>query len=182
MMGFPKVLVLLVFLGAAFADEEAKGLSFDPSRGTVEGCVIDCSEGGYHQHPTDCTKFVQCTPSGPMALPCPEDTLWDQDSLTCNHDESVTGETGSYLTPDGRPCPEVPEEPTTPATPGRCWFKCPEEHGEFAHPRNCERYFYCVHWFPVPVKCPFGLHFNQRTNRCAIPLLARCQASPDAEC
>jgi len=187
-MGFNKVLVLLVFLGAAFAEKDAEaevvGLA---ALNTVEGCIINCSAGGYHQHPTDCHKFIQCAPSGLHVLPCPEDTVWDQENTVCNHDDSVTCQTGEYLTPEGKPCPEVlttlaPEVPTTPATPEECHFKCPEKYGRFAHPRDCKRYFSCFHRIPIPAKCPFGLHFNTKANRCTIPLLARCEATPDAEC
>ncbi|KAK7084019.1 hypothetical protein SK128_027573 [Halocaridina rubra] len=82
--------ILLVFLGAAFADGDAKAPAVvGKAQNTVEGCVIDCSAGGYFQHPTDCQKFIQCAPAGPTVLTCPETTIWDQEVTACNHDDAV---------------------------------------------------------------------------------------------
>ncbi|KAK7084018.1 hypothetical protein SK128_027572 [Halocaridina rubra] len=177
--------VLLVFLGAAFADGDTNAPAVvGKAQNTVEGCVIDCSAGGYFQHPINCQKFIQCAPAGPTVLTCPETTIWDQAVTACNHDDAVACETGSYLTPEGKPCPPEPTTlaPVEPPNPGFCFFRCPEPNGKFAHPRDCTKYFYCFHKIPIPVKCPFGLHFNEKAKKCTIPLLARCKASPDAEC
>ncbi|KAF2356445.1 Chitin binding domain, partial [Trinorchestia longiramus] len=45
------------------------------SGGTVDGCVIEC-KNQYYPHPTDCTKFIQCTPYGPQEMPCSAGTRW----------------------------------------------------------------------------------------------------------
>lgn len=63
---------------------------------------VDCSSGQqYFQHPTDCRKFIQCAPYGPQEMPCAAGTVWDQNMLTCNHEQSTACVTGNYVGPDG---------------------------------------------------------------------------------
>lgn len=187
-MGSPKVLVLLVFLGAALAEQDVKVNVVGKAQNLVEGCIIDCSTNEFHQHPTDCHKFIQCAPYGPQEFTCPANTIWDQKNSVCDYDQALACETGKYLTPEGKTCPEVPttlaptDAPITPDSPDECHFRCPKKSGKFAHPRDCSRYFYCFHNIPIPVKCLLGKHFNARAQKCTIPLLAWCRAKPDAEC
>merc|ERR1712002_590477 len=111
-MGSSKLLILLAFLGVAFT--EAKVVPVGLASATIQGCVINCHLGRYLQHPSDCTKFIQCAPTGPEVHSCPRTTIWDQTLLTCNHDSSIACETGKYLTLDGKPCPEeTTEQPPT---------------------------------------------------------------------
>merc|ERR1712002_1112735 len=111
-MGSSKLLILLAFLGVALT--EAKVVPVGLASATIQGCVINCHLGRYLQHPSDCTKFIQCAPTGPEVHSCPRTTIWDQTLLTCNHDSSIACETGKYLTLDGKPCPEeTTEQPPT---------------------------------------------------------------------
>merc|ERR1712002_1134936 len=112
--GSSKLLILLAFLGVALT--EAKVVPVGLASATIQGCVINCHLGRYLQHPSDCTKFIQCAPTGPEVHSCPRTTIWDQTLLTCNHDSSIACETGKYLTLDGKPCPEeTTEQPPTEA-------------------------------------------------------------------
>ncbi|KAK8722369.1 hypothetical protein OTU49_012436, partial [Cherax quadricarinatus] len=68
---------------------------------TIDGCVIYCTLGTYHRHPSDCHKFIQCAPYGPQEMPCAAGTVWVQEKLTCDHESISECVTGTYLTPDG---------------------------------------------------------------------------------
>jgi len=109
MMSVSKLLLVTgLFLSVAFVHTASAGklkLAHGITK-SVEGCVIDCSAGQYHRHPTDCHKFIQCAPYGPQEMPCPATTVWDQSILTCNYEDAVACETGNYLTEDGKPCPD----------------------------------------------------------------------------
>merc|ERR1719427_2390794 len=109
MMSVSKLLLVTgLFLSVAFVHTASAGklkLAHGITK-SVEGCVIDCSTGQYHRHPTDCHKFIQCAPYGPQEMPCPATTVWDQSILTCNYESAVACETGNYLTEDGNPCPD----------------------------------------------------------------------------
>ena len=80
------------------------GSSSGGTTGVIDGCVIDCSQGQYWPHPTNCEMFIQCTSYGPQEMPCGEGTRWDQELLTCNHEYSTSCVTGEYQDGDGKPC------------------------------------------------------------------------------
>ncbi|XP_066940522.1 peritrophin-1-like [Macrobrachium rosenbergii] len=195
---------LFVIVALAFGGSHAKVTGVGETSGVIEGCVIPCKLGAYFQHPSDCSKFIQCAPAGPAVMSCPEGLIWNQHILTCDFPRSVSCETGKYLTPDGKPCNELPTEvpPTQPPTEEssgegssseesseeegssveECEFKCPKAAGIFAHPRDCRRYFTCLLRKPKEHKCPLGLHFNNKLKVCTTADLAKCKADPDAEC
>ncbi|CAL4134592.1 unnamed protein product, partial [Meganyctiphanes norvegica] len=72
----------------------------------------------YFQHPSDCTKFLHCSPSGPQEKQCGGGTVWDQQLLTCNHATTTACVVGAYTyaggacQPTGKPgqCPPVRPE------------------------------------------------------------------------
>jgi len=170
-MDFSKVLLLVGLLGAALADDDSNKTVASTKVGLVEGCIINCRpEKRFFRHPSDCHKYVQCTPYGPQEMLCPEDTLWDQRKKTCNHDTSLDCLVGFYKAPTGSRCS------------GECQFKCPSNLGRFPHPRDCRRFFQCNEGIPQYRRCRKNLYFDTKTNKCTELSLATCTASPDGEC
>ncbi|XP_071524586.1 uncharacterized protein [Panulirus ornatus] len=94
---------------------------------------VDCSSDQlFFQHPTNCRKFIKCSPYGPQEIPCPAGTVWDQNKLTCNEEHSTACVTGNYVGPDGECVGCVGCQPVTTAKPptGNCTDKDP----------NCKNY------------------------------------------
>merc|ERR1712055_737329 len=54
----------------------------------------------YWSHPSDCHKFIQCTPHGPQEMRCAPGTAWSQSLLTCDHEVNVD------CSPPPPSCPE----------------------------------------------------------------------------
>ena len=55
-------------------------------------------------------------------------------------------------------------------------YLCPERHGWFKHPTDCNSYYICENNVPEAKKCPPGLDFNQKTKLCDLPHRARCRS------
>ncbi|XP_069997704.1 mucin-5AC [Penaeus vannamei] len=107
-------------------------------------CDVDCSQGQYHPHPSDCHMFIQCTPYGPQEVPCAPGTVWDQDLLTCNHEATT-------------PC--VIAEP--------CVYKqCRRGDGRYAVEGKKTEYYLCHSGVSFLLRCPDEGTFNPHTTSC----------------
>lgn len=60
--------------------------------------------------------------------------------------------------------------------------ECPEVDGPNAtlikDPYHCESYYMCVDGEAILMKCPTGLHFNDRLKTCDYPRKAKCKSLP----
>ena len=57
---------------------------------SVEDFCLQNTERSYHQHPTDCTKFVQCEGTTTYGKSCPADLCFGIDSVNgCDYCYSV---------------------------------------------------------------------------------------------
>ena len=140
--------------------------------GIIDGCVVECTLGEYLQHPTDCTKFIQCAPYGPQEMSCSAGTRWDQTILTCNHESATECVTGSYIDEQGKSCGGVIVEVTTPSD--KCNLVCPLVNGEFAHPTNCKKWIHCSNSIPHVKDCPKDLEFDPTMKACNWPKKTTC--------
>merc|ERR1719369_274124 len=159
-----------------------------PPPGPGNGNCIKCDWPNgqqYWEHPTDCTKFIQCAPYGPQEMPCGAKTRWDQSILTCNHEYAVDCITGNYDNDDGTCGQDEGDEPTSPPEPPLpepCSLLCPLANGLFPHPRECNKWVEC-HDFDICVKtCPLGLSYNPIDMKCDWQSISQCIATPDASC
>ncbi|CAL4133700.1 unnamed protein product [Meganyctiphanes norvegica] len=55
----------------------------------------------YHPHPSDCTKFIHCSPLGPIEKDCAAGTRFDINLSICNHAATTPCNIGDYDTIDG---------------------------------------------------------------------------------
>ncbi|XP_052737182.1 mucin-2-like [Bicyclus anynana] len=82
--------------------------------------------------------------------------------------------------PSTTPAPIV----TTPH-PGRFSvnFTCPQPYGYFKHAEQCDEYFECKNYKPIPYACPLGLHFNIHVDwtdyPCDHPSKVQCNKDQD---
>merc|ERR1711970_1666928 len=92
----------------------------------VEDTPCDWPTGQqYWPHPSNCHRYVQCTPYGPQQKRCAPGTAWSQSLLTCdfeantncgNQPATSAPEPQSTTTPEP-PSTSPPESPTTASTP-----------------------------------------------------------------
>ncbi|XP_066963566.1 peritrophin-1-like [Macrobrachium rosenbergii] len=177
-MAFSKAVLMLVIVGVAAVSAQGTESSEDTellpaeasaASGLVEGCSVSCARG-YRPHPSDCRKFLQCAPFGPVEMPCAEGTVWDQSQLRCEHETNIPCRLGFYNYPSGTKCP------------GHCQFECPREYGRFPHPRDCRRFFRCRNGVASYRSCGSGKYFDEVSATCVEAAYATCTASFDADC
>ena len=138
----------------------------EDSREETDPCEIECGLGHYFRHPTDCTKFIQCSPYGPQELPCGTGTRWDQNFLQCMPDDSTPCIVGNG------PC--TSQSSGSSLTGGSCDLVCPQTNGLFAHPLDCTKWVHCSNGIPYEKDCPSNLFFD--------PILKVCNWQKDTVC
>ncbi|XP_068231575.1 peritrophin-1-like [Palaemon carinicauda] len=176
-MALNRALVLMMIVGVAVtaqATDSSEETEFEPVEAPavktlIEGCTVSCDKD-YRPHPSDCRKFLQCTSSGALEMPCAQGTVWDQSQLRCEHEASIPCKVGLYKYPSGDKCP------------GKCQFECPRESGRFPHPRDCRRFFRCRNGVASYRTCKNGKYFDEVTATCVDAAYATCSASFDADC
>jgi len=158
--------------------------------GGGDGNCIKCNWPNgqqYWEHPTDCTKFIQCAPYGPQEMPCGAKTRWDQSILTCNHEDAITCKTGNYDNDDGS-CGGGGDGGDgggggdDGGNPEPCGLICPLANGLFPHPRECNKWVECNDWDICVKRCPLGLFYNPIDKKCDWKTISNCIATPDAPC
>ena len=148
--------------------------------GIIDGCVIDCTLGEYYPHPTDCTKFIQCTPYGPQEMPCAAGTRWDQSLLTCNHESVTECVTGTYEDENGETCGGGSGGSGGNGGSGSgggggtgggsgiidgCTIDC--TLGEYLpHPTDCTKFIQCTPYGPQEMPCAAGTRWDQDILTC----------------
>ncbi|XP_042234427.1 peritrophin-1-like isoform X2 [Homarus americanus] len=168
------VAVLLALQLAAVPPADAASLPPKP-----EFLCVDCSGcQQYFQHPTDCRKFIQCAAYGPQEMPCAPGTVWDQNLLTCNHENSTQCVTGNYVDSDGNcvgcvGCTPIANTTTTttttPSTTTRPHFPCVDcSSGQqyFQHPTDCHKFIQCAPYGPQEMPCAPGTVWDQNLLTC----------------
>ncbi|KAI5634700.1 chitin binding peritrophin-A domain-containing protein [Phthorimaea operculella] len=66
-------------------------------------------------------------------------------------------------------------EPTTEANEATTPVICPDGFfGSVPNPEDCESYYMCTGWMPIPLRCPNGFEFDQNTESCVTKAEGGC--------
>lgn len=153
----------------------------------------DCSPGvQYLPHPTDCTKFFECSNGVPYPFDCNPGLHFNQKLNICDwpHSarcegksdrfeensavenqsssveeevEQINDEDDSDSNEEGKPTPNDP--------------MCPKEgHYYLPNPENCNQFYECNEGSKFDRGCPPNLHFNPTLEVCDWPNTAGCQS------
>ncbi|XP_012937210.1 uncharacterized protein LOC106011594 [Aplysia californica] len=146
--------------------------------GTTPVPPVSCDglpDGTYLTDPYDCHLYYRCMYGEARHGRCPDDLVWNDVSMACDHvinvdcsgrgHQTVTGST-SGVTSSDYPSP-------TPTTPG---FLCPSSvsSGYYADPGNCSHYFLCTYGIATAMQCGGDLLFN--------PITANCDQADNVYC
>ncbi|XP_018026015.1 hornerin isoform X2 [Hyalella azteca] len=141
--------------------------------GIIDGCVINCELGQFYPHPSDCTKYIQCTPYGPQEMPCPLDTRWDQSILTCNYESATDCVTGSYVDENGKTCGGSSGGSGGSGVIDGCVVNC--ELGQYyPHPTDCTKFIQCTPYGPQEMPCGAGTRWDQSILTCNHESVTQC--------
>lgn len=166
-------------------------------------CVAGDDEnnlGLYKPHPYDCSLFLKCEHGVLTIQKCPPRLHWNAWERACDWPQFA----GCHVSDDGIPIPPIGQlppsgdlpplvgEPAYPGSPGapnlgnpdnipgnpNAISSCPLfDSLDYAiilpHP-TCELYYKCEHGRPLTLRCPPGLHWNNKVLACDWPNVAGC--------
>lgn len=122
------------------------------------------NNGSYQQHPSDCSKYLQCLHGQYGERSCSPGTHWNAEEVACDWPQKagcVTFDT-QQRNEIGGPCSVGDHE---------------DNAGLYvAHPGDCGKYLQCLHGRFGERPCPDGLHWNNEATACDWPQKANCQS------
>ncbi|XP_037904972.1 peritrophin-1-like [Hermetia illucens] len=161
----------------------------------VQAC--GCAYPGYRSDPESCCRYLVCDNCIEKTMTCPNGLHWNNKTQACDWpcNAGCAGGEGGEVAPPVEPTTEPTTEPPTtvpttepttteiptqpppttepPSTccPGSC---CECDEGQYTSGSECCKFRVCEAGKYVELKCPAGLHWNNKTKACDWPCNAGC--------
>lgn len=121
------------------------------------------NNGSYRQHPTDCSKYLQCLHGSYGERSCSNGTHWNATVGACDWPEKAGCVTFDFEQKN--------------VVGGQCRVG---DHGNNSglyveHPDDCDKFLVCLNGAFGQMSCPSGLHWNSEASACDWPEKAKCQ-------
>ncbi|XP_035233812.1 chondroitin proteoglycan 2-like, partial [Stegodyphus dumicola] len=130
-----------------------------------------CIKDGLYRNSESCEHYIQCSKGIPYERSCSKGLHFSIKTHSCEapcdaHCDQIYAEECGWK----YSVRNVPDD-----------FECIKD-GLYKNSYGCDNYIQCSDGLAFEQSCPFGLHFNEDTERCEMPCDAHCDESIGEEC